>query len=733
MNKKLILSMCSLFIIAVLLFAAAPASAQTDEGSLTLSFADLGLDEFTVLQGPYQSHSLQFRLPADWDLEDGAQFKLDFTSFFSLYVSIQGNEEVQKVFAGALTVYLNGEHLESYVVEKEGDHSLEIALPAEYLKTQDGLVKLTFEWDSTHSCYQNISTYVLLGSDSSITIPYSQGTISTSLADFPQPFYAPLSISPSDTAIVIPTDANAEEISAAMAVSAGLGRYSHGALDVKVYHEGQLSVSALDDYHLIYVGDLTGFDALTGTGIQTQYGNKLAEHEIENTDGVVVSSVSPHNPAHLLVAVSGATPEAVLKAGQAFGSGQLLLDEDQNFSVVKDYLSGAIDTDTPEQFTLAILGQTDIVFSDFGISEIDIEFYFPQGSSTSSGAYIDVYFNHSRLLDYLQSNMWLEINGTYISSIQFNDNNADLSLIRFIIPPTAVVGGRNVLTIGANIAARNICADPRSGDIWVQIFADSSFTMPRMDQSIAIKASAQTTFPEMFLLSGNLNDTLFVISNDNFAAWKAAVDISSFIGSYSPGNNSFPSAVFVRDVKDEDLTDKNIILITDLDVLNSGSPEMLWDILPVDSSGELFALVGGRTVYELDQTQDYGLISLSELEGGKVGLGIVTKGTGVIGWTSDVLLNAQLLAKLSTEKFAIVQGPNAFLMDVETISEEALVDSTVPDGDDTEVVDDSEVDQAVTFVEVQNKLIITVLVILVVLLLVLIYFGYKDIIQNRWF
>jgi len=290
-----------------------------------------------------------------------------------------------------------------------------------------------------------------------------------------------------------------------------------------------------------------------------------------------------------------------------------------------------------------------------------------------------------------------------------------------------------VLTIGANIAARNICADPRSGDIWVQIFADSSFTMPRMDQSVAIKESAQTTFPGIFLTSGDLNDTLFVIADVNFEAWKAAIDISAFIGGYSPGNNSFPTAVFLRYLEDEAIADKNLILISDLDFLSSGSPELLWDILPVDSSGELFALVGGRTVYELDQNQDYGLLSLSELEGGKVGLGIVTKGANVIGWTSDVLLNARLLAKLSTENFAIVQGPNAVLMNVDTISEEELVDSTVPDEDDTEAVDDSEIVETATFVEAQNKLILSALFILVMILLVLFYFGYKDIIQNRWF
>ena len=732
MSKKLILSLCSILMIALLLFSTAPALAQTDDAVISLSFAELGMDEFTVLQGPYQSYNLQFSLPSSWDMEDGALLDLNFTSFFSLYLSIQGNEEVERVFAGALTVYLNGEHLESYVVEEDGDHSLEIALPAEYLESANGFIDLTLEWDSTHSCYQNISTYLLIDSASTLTLPFSQKTISTNLGSFPNPFYSPLSIAQSETALIIPTDAAAEEISAAMAVAAGLSRYSDGQSETMVFTEDQLNTSDLDDYHLIFIGDIAGFETLTGAGIQSQYNSKTAARDIADTDGVIASFVSPYNSGHLLVAVSGVTPEGVRKAGQAFGSGELLLDADQSFSVVEEYLSGTLSTDSPEQFTLASLGQTNIVFSEFGISEIDIDFLFPPGSSTSSGAYIDIYFNHSRLLDYLQSNMWIEINGVYISSVQFNDSNSDLSLMRFIVPPTAVFGGRNVLTIGTNIAARNICADPRSGDIWVQIFADSAFTLPRMDQSIAIKSAAETSFPEMFLSSGDLNETLFVISDDNFEAWLAAVELSAFIGSYTPGNNSFPTAAFLGDVDEETVNNKNLILISELDALDSESPSTLWDLLPVDSSGEFLALIGGRSVYSLDENQDYGLLSLVKLEGGMVGLGIVTKGASVIEWTSDVLLNDQLLSKFSTERFAIVQGPQAVLLDVETISEESLIDSAVPDDKETETISETAEDETVTYIETQNNLIITILAILAVILVVLLYFGYKDIVRNRW-
>ena len=732
MNKKLLLSISSILLISLLILGVAPVAAETDDGALSLSFADLGLDEFTVLEGPYQTHSFQFQLPADWQLDDGAMLNLDVSAFFSLYLSIQGNEEVGKIFAGVLSVYLNDTMVESFVIEEDGDRSFEIALPIEILNASNGFVNLSFEWDSTQSCGDNISTYMLLNSTSNISLPYSMQSISPSLANLPQPFYTPLSLYQRGTAIVIPANPATEEISAAMAVAAGLTRASNGKLEAIVFSADQVNAANLSDYNLIFVGDFFNYSNLISSSILSEFNTKTSAQAISETDGVIASFQSPFNSGRILVAISGATPVAVQKAGQAFGSGSLLLHPDQSFSLVTDYLTGSTPDDSPDVFTLSDLGQNDLVFSKFGITEQEIVFDFPYGSSTSSGSYFDIYFNHSRLLDYLQSNMWVEINDVYISSLQFNDSNSDLSLARFVIPPTAVVGGRNVLTIGANLGARSVCADPREGDIWMQVFADSGFTMPRMDQSVAIRSAAQTSFPEMFLTTDDLNDTLFVVSDNNFQALQAAIKLSSFIGGRTSGNNSFPSAIMLSDASQENLANKNIVLIADLDDLGSDTPEILWSILPTNSSGELLSLVGGRTVYQLDETKDYGLLTLAALENDKVGLGIVSKGDDVISWTSNVLFNSNVLDNLSTDKFVIVQGPNAVLMDVESVSADALVDGTLPESETAEVVVDTGIDEAAEFIELQNSLIVVALTILGAILIVLLYFGYKDIVKNRW-
>jgi len=394
--------------------------------------------------------------------------------------------------------------------------------------------------------------------------------------------------------------------------------------------------------------------------------------------------------------------------------------------VIKEYLSGEAGAAVPEQFTLGDLGVSDILFSDIGTNELELEFFFPQSTSLSSGAYIDISYNHSRLLDYLISNMWVKINEIYVSSVQFNDNNADLSMARFIIPPTAVVGGRNVLTIGTRIAARNICADSREGDIWVQVFADSSFIMPRMEQGVSIKTTKENSFPEMFITTDDLEETVFVISEDNFDAWQAAVKISGFIGSQTPGNSSFARAAFLSEINEEIITNKNIILISELEDLSSSDPTTLWEILPIETSGEFYALVGDRSVYYLDEGQDFGLLSLAEFENGNAGLGIVTKGPDVISWTAEMLLNDQLLTNLSTKSFVIVQGPKAVLMNVETVYEEAIAERTLPEGLEAETEEEIEVDEALTYAKTRNRYVSAVLFVFLVVLLVLL----RDVIIN---
>ncbi len=729
MRKNLLVPNIIILVGSFLLISVFPAFAQADQNEVSLDFSELGVDEFTILQGPYQMHTLQFRLPSNWEFKDGAHLNLNFTTFFSLYVSIQGNEEVDQVFAGALSIYLNGKLLESHVVEQDGQQSLEVALPRDVLQSTHGLISLAFEWDSTHACYQNIFTYILLDNNSTIKIPYSKTSVSTSLADFPMPFYSPGSLFPRETGLVIPSSASADEISAAMAVSTGLERFSKGELSVKLFHEDQLDSSILDDYDWILIGDISEFGVLSGTDIPSQYNSRILGYEITEKDGVIASFVSPFDPSHLLVVISGDSDEAVKKAGQAFGSGEMLLNAEQNLVVIKEYLSGEAGAVVPEQFALVDLGVSDIVFTDFGTNKVEFEFVFPQGASLSSGVYIDINYNHSRLLDYLTSNMWVEINDVYISSVQFNDNNADLSMARFIIPPTAVVGGRNVLTIGTHIAARNICADPRAGDIWVQVFADSSFILPRMEQSVAIKLSKVNSFPEMFVTFDDLQETIFVISDDNFDAWQAAVKISGFIGSQTPGNSSFAGAVFLGEINEDIIADKNIILISEFEDLSSSDPPILWEILPIESSGEFYALVGDRSVYYLDEKQDYGLLSLAEFESGNVGLGIVTKGSDVVGWTADMLLNDQLLTSLSTESFVIVQGPQAVLMNVKTVPEEAMAERTLPEGLEAETEEETEVDEALTYAKTQNRYVSAVLFVFLAVLLVLlreVYINYKE-------
>jgi hypothetical protein len=181
---------------------------------------------------------------------------------------------------------------------------------------------------------------------------------------------------------------------------------------------------------------------------------------------------SPWNPARALLLVSGESTNGLQKAGASLAAADFLPYGSEQAAVISQLTGGS--TQTPIDLTLASLqDENNLLVEKLGESSYVIPFNMPADANISPEAYIELYFRHSQLIDYLQSSLTISINGIKIGSIRFSDQSAENGLARIILPPGIIRSLKNTLEITASVVPQDICADERSGNFWISLLGDS--------------------------------------------------------------------------------------------------------------------------------------------------------------------------------------------------------------------------------------------------------------------
>jgi cellulose synthase operon protein B len=575
MNKTIALPLYSLLIALILNFAgpigAAHAQSPTPETPTLaniedtpenrVSFDEIGAGGDILLLGPYDSRTMTFSLPPEWQPTPGkTALLLDLTWTVSSLVPAQGESRVEGLIAGAVEVTLNDEQMQTTVLSGSGSDNLVIPFQDNTLIA--GTNRLKIDWSASTSCDFNLSSSLNISPTSRLIIPHSEVPLSPKLASFPAPFYQPGAIRPIAVTIVVADSASQTELQAALTAAAGLGRQSAGGISLDLTAEGSLTEAARNENHLILVGSwdsLVMIDALTLEASKNQVGDQ----------GIVEISASPWNPARVVLLISGMDEKTTGNAALAVSRGVLLTGSATgSLALVSDAVAGDFSESYSDKRTLADLGQENMVFDTPGSSVKSLFFAIPPEAAAGAQSFLELRFSHSQLLDYLRSSIIVRLNGAPIGSLRMSDTTAAFSSAQIVIPPTALQPGDNHIEIQADLTPRSICSDPRRSNSWVTIYPDSSLYLPLSSGAISREALTSIwNYPYPFTYSSTLDKTLFLLRTADYDGWSAAARLAFDLGTHTPVGQISTPVVALDTVDAAQLSKYDLLLVGQPDLL----------------------------------------------------------------------------------------------------------------------------------------------------------------------
>jgi len=353
-----------------------------------------------------------------------------------------------------------------------------------------------------------------------------QAPVAPDLARYPWPFFQPNPTTAADVAFLLPARPSREELEAAAGVSARLGRFAGGKPLVMRAAEDAGSIPVdLVDANLIYVGKVAGLPGLRAARdlpIQIGADGSLAPTEgapAEPDTGVIMEYPSPTNPARMALAVTGATDEAVLKAGRALSThvGPRLLGG--TYALVTDLaLGSAASPDAAPVAALAAPDGTDGTVSGTvtGVGEHTLSFTLdtPGVVQNPAGLPLDLVVSHSALLDRGRSSVRVILNGLPLTSVALKDVAPTRGSALIDLPSAAVRPGGNKVDLRFSLelpstADGDVCARPPNEQAWAVVHPETSVRLsgalaPPSDVTLA-------SYPYPFVERGGMDHTVFVV------------------------------------------------------------------------------------------------------------------------------------------------------------------------------------------------------------------------------
>lgn len=592
--------------------AAALPPAQAESTGFTLKLSDLDFSGSLNLAGPYHEVTAAFGLPADWSLNAPLQIELRFRSDFqSLMQAFADTPEIENTagIKGTLSVYLNETLISATEVHSSTENALSFEVDAQLVAPYPTQNRIRIAWDAAAACAFGVTSGLYLDPESTLQFSHTTQPVDLSLRDFPQPFYSETDVQPHAVTLLIPANPDEGSLSALLAVAAGLGRHSQGALEFNVMTSDQISPAELANTHLILIGLLDSWRSyLAGSGLAVDALQIPAHAGTE--DGLLVLQASPWNAGRALLLVSGENEIGLQKASAGLASLDFLPYANGQAAVVSQLAKDSAQTII--DLSLAALRVDDNLLAErLGDTTFSIPFNMPADADISPEAYIEVYFRHSQLIDYLQSSLTVSINGTKIGSIRFSDQSAENGLARIILPPDIIRPLQNTLEITTSIVPQDLCADERSGNFWVSVLGDSYLHLPPVLEEGGGQAGDLylSDFPQALLIDESLSTLTFVSAADGWQNWLYAADLVYRLGAFTASGPLQPSAAFL-DADLADLSGQSILLIGSSAEISASA----WNDslpLPFEANGRLPSLSFDGVQFSTASNQDLGVLQIT--------------------------------------------------------------------------------------------------------------------------
>ena len=631
------------------------------------------------LNGPFDSNSLTFGLPASWRLEAGGKLELNLAVSFNTVAKAAG-ATAPLVQGGTLSVQLNGVTVGVVSLDTVGEVAYAFDLPADSLISQraDGRMELRFVLDSGISCYVNQQMTVFIHTSSRFSLPHAEVSPDTSLLNFPRPIYQD-SVFPEAALVVIPDQPSAAELRAALTVAAGLGNLTGNKLVQDLTTISQLTPEQQAANHIVLVGKAAGLPLLDTLDLPLKAtGGQFAFEGGAPDPGVVQMALAPWNKSDVVLVVSGNSEAGVVKAAQALTTGILRVNSAPNLAVVEQVQTTPLAVTAPVDQTLADLtlldtgravtpGKAIKTLRFAGLNSASYRFYLPPGLTTDSSASFKLIFGHSSLLNYSRSGLVILVNGQPIGSVRFSDQTAAVANneVQFNLPATAVVPGYNRLEIKATLFPVDACTDPRLDGLWATIWPESTLHLPLSPAQVAPLSQVDlSAYPAPFTNEPTLANTAFVLPHDDLQVWRSAMQIASFLGDRSNGALFTLAAFYGDELKDPERSQYNLVVLGQpsklplVAELNSSLPA------PFDPASDVAIESNLQVKYQIPTSSPVGYVELLPSPWNSNNLVIAGLGNSPQGvaWSASALVNAPLRSQLAGN-FAAISGSQVVTTD----------------------------------------------------------------------
>lgn len=540
----------------------------------TVTWQMLGMQE-TNLVGPYDSLYLAFNLPADWKLIEGISLNL------SLGIAISGGVRDQAdsaatpdaisqtagiVGAGTLTVTVNNNTVTIIPIDQVGEVVKNIPIPIEVFTSDNsnGFVELRIILNSSTSCYNFDQMNVIVRPSSYFTLPHETLQPSTDLVNFPSPIVQG-SFIPDAALLVVPDQPSAAELQAALTISAGLGRLSGDSLPIDMVTFSKLTPEQEAANDLIFVGKSSSLPRLSQLQLPLPVeGDQFPVAADGTDDGFVQMINSSSNAANVILVVSGNTDQGIIKSAQAVSTGVFQPNQSPNLAVVQEVQTIPVLAPQPTDQTLAALGYQGRVFESRGINNATFFFNVPHGWTATPDSTFELVYGHSALLNYASSGIVVMLNGKPVGSVRLDDTSAGISMNKVLInlPASGIVPGRNRIDVRVNLVQQDICAPPNLRGLWINIWPESNLHLP-LDLAVIdpLASLSLASYPAPFIYYPLLDNTAFVLMQNDLDSWRAAATMASFLGSAANGPVTALNVFYADNLPDTERSKYNLLVI----------------------------------------------------------------------------------------------------------------------------------------------------------------------------
>ncbi|MDO8691213.1 MAG: cellulose biosynthesis cyclic di-GMP-binding regulatory protein BcsB [Dehalococcoidia bacterium] len=401
-----------------------------------------------------------------------------------------------------------------------------------------------------------------------------------SLADYPQPFVYPSYSWPDELVFVVPDDPSEAELTSASSIAAKLGQMAKGKIiTATLTTSSRLDQATREGYNLFFVGkaqslalppelrqkaslDLTE-DVVHGTTSLQMGGTQLSPDS-----GAISLSPSPWNPRNWVLVATGATDQAVRRAGTALSTKTYLdaIKGDQAVITQEPRPSALLaddDPGLPKEATLSQLGVSDILVTGLGELKGSSIFFSSPAPNPTDSAYVDLVISHSPLLITSESSLRVELNGTSVKSIQLDDSNTGPTKIRVLFPYTIVKPGANSLSFRLTLFGQSIeaCGPVDRSRAWAVVQSQSLIHLPPSGPEPRLSLDV---FPYPFLGTGPHLESAYLERNalvlpDDPAEWRDFLQLATALGSYATADTLTLPSMTVRTMPDGIRKERNVI------------------------------------------------------------------------------------------------------------------------------------------------------------------------------